>query len=52
MYMQIPSAVNLGENVGQLGNEKIVCECVVCLLIIKGFPSLNFADKLQLITEC
>lgn len=36
-----------------LDNEEVrsVSECVVCLLIIKGFSRLNFADKLELITK-
>lgn len=51
--MQIPStlAVDARENVGQESSEKSVYECVICLLIIKRFSSLNFADKVQLFTK-
>lgn len=53
MDMQIPSTSAAGNNVETIGelSKNSVCECVVCALIIKGFSTLNFTQKLLLITK-
>lgn len=42
------TVVDSGENVGKLVAE---CVCLVYPLIIRGFSSMNFSNKLQLITK-
>ena len=46
MVMEIPSTLAVGDkvkNVGQLSKNS-VCECVMCVLLMKGLSLLHFAS--------